>query len=142
MARRSAWGPPSGAVAPSATMCPSSTMSAPTIGFGWVVPQTLRARKSARRMYVSCSTPDIRVVCAFVCHGGFRSVAGEHDGVSGQSVDLLADRVFELLEISPRQIRPPDAAVEQGIADECGVRGGEIKQDVARTMPWHMPDLD
>src|SRR4051812_21497036 len=112
------------------------------MGFGCVEPHTLRATTSARRMNFSWSAADIGIVGTFGGDSRLRSVAWKDYGLRRQRINLLSDRVVELLEISSGQIRPTDAAVEQRIAHERRVQRRKIKQHVSRTVSRHVPHLD
>src|SRR4051812_41335387 len=129
-ASRSACGPPSGAVAPSPTIWPSSTITAPTIGLGCVVPQTLYASSRARRMNGSCSASDIGVVLFFVADRRLRAVTRVHCRVPGQRVNLVANRFRQHLETSARQIRSSNAAVEERVANKCRLKRREVEEDI------------
>src|SRR4051812_38362147 len=81
---------------------------------------------------------NVRVPGFLGAYSGPRPMAGKHDRIVGQGVDLLLNRPGEHVEATARQIPPANAGLKEGVTDESGLGLRLIKKDIPRAMAGHM----
>ena len=69
-------------------------------------------------------------------------MAGHEPHPVAERPQLVDDRVEQLLVVSAREVRPPDRALEQDVADEGDLVRGGVDHDVAGRMAGAMADVE